>query len=73
MAIGTAVIVIDEVAVTAPHPPEAAIVLVTVYMLGVLAAKFTNPVPPAITIPAVELNIPAVPPPLNAGDGFVPL
>src|SRR6218665_1101888 len=39
-----AVIVIVEVAVTAAHPPLAAIVLVTVYVPGVLADKFTSPV-----------------------------
>jgi hypothetical protein len=45
-------------------------VLVTVYVPGVLAARFTWPVEALTkTNPAVEENVPATPPPLNAGDG----
>lgn len=58
------------VAVTAGHPPEAAIVLVTVYVPAVLAARFTAPVAALITSPAEDVNVPAVPPPLKVGDGF---
>ena len=58
------------VAVTAAHPPEAAMVFVTVYVPGVLADKFTCPVNVLVkTNPAVEENVPAVPPPLNVGEG----
>ena len=63
----------EEVAVTMPHPPAAAIVFVTVYVPGVLEARLTCPV--AIltnTRPAVDENVPATPPPLNVGDGFDP-
>jgi hypothetical protein len=60
--------------VTAPHPPDAAIVLATVYVPGVLADKFTCPV--AIltkTKPAVDENVPATPPPVKVGKGFAAL
>lgn len=61
------------VALAAAHPPEAAMVLVTVYVPAVLAARSTWPVPVFTnTNPAVEENVPAVPPPLNVGNGFVP-
>jgi hypothetical protein len=39
VATGRAVIVIELVAVTTAHPADAAIVLVTVYVPGVLADK----------------------------------
>ena len=59
------------VAVTAGHPPAAATVFVTVYVPAVLDAKFTWPVEVLTkTKPAVELKVPATPPPLNVGDGF---
>ena len=62
---------IVAVAVTEGHPPDATIVFVTVYVPGVLADKFTCPVAVLTkTNPAVEENVPAVPPPLNVGDGF---
>ena len=62
------------VAVTAAHPPEAAIVFVTVYVPGVLADKLTCPVLVLTnTNPAVELNVPALPPPLNVGEGLAAL
>ncbi len=64
---------IGDVATTAAHPPEAAIVLVTVYVPGVLAERFTTPVAPLMLKPAVDVNVPAVPPPLNVGEGFTPL
>ena len=63
--------VMFAVAVTAGHPPDAAIVFVIVYVPGVLAERFTCPVAVLTkTNPAVEENVPAVPPPLNVGDGF---
>jgi hypothetical protein len=54
-----------EVADTALHPPAAAIVLVTVYVPGVLPERLIWPVAVLTkTNPAVELKIPATPPPL---------
>jgi len=51
--------------------PEPLTVLVTVYMPGVLAEIFICPVLVLTnTSPAVEENVPAVPPPLNDGLGF---
>jgi hypothetical protein len=65
------VIVIEFVAVTAAHPPDAAIVFVTVYVPGVLADKSTWPVAVLTnTRPAVDENVPATPPPLKVGLGF---
>jgi hypothetical protein len=66
------VTVIEEVAVTTLHSADV-IVFVTVYVPGILAANFTTPVDVLTnTNPAVEENVPATPPPLNVGDGFVP-
>ena len=63
--------VMGLVAVTTPHPPAAAIVLVTVYVPDVLAAKFTWPVAVLTnTKPAVEEKVPATPPPLKVGEGL---
>ena len=74
LAVGNAVMVIGEVAVTTPQPPAAAIVLVTVYVPGVLADRSTCPVAVLTnTSPAVELNVPATPPPLYVGNGSAPL
>ena len=65
-------IVMEDVAVTCEHPPEAEMVLVTVYVPAVLDAKFTWPVAVLIKFkPAVDENVPATPPPLKVGDGFV--
>ena len=62
---------IGLVAETAAQPPDVAMVLVTVYVPDVLAAKFIRPVEALTkTNPAVEENVPATPPPLNTGDGF---
>ena len=62
------------VAVTAGHPPDAAIVFVTVYVPAVLADKLTCPVEVLTkTKPAVEEKVPATPPPLNVGEGFAAL
>ena len=62
------------VAVTVGHPPDAAIVFVTVYVPGVLADRLTCPVAVLTkTSPAVEENVPATPPPLNVGEGFAAL
>ena len=61
-----------DVAVAAAHPPDAAIVFVTVYVPGVLVERFTSPVDTLTKFnPAVDENVPAVPPPLNVGKGFV--
>ena len=64
--------VILEVDVTAEQPEAAAIVFVTVYVPAVLADKSTIPEDALIINPAVELNNPATPPPLNVGDGSTP-
>ena len=64
-------IVIVEVAVTIGQPPEAAIVFVMVYVPAVLASKLTTPVAALILNPAVEVNVPAIPPPLNVGEGLL--
>jgi hypothetical protein len=60
-----------EVAIAAGHPPDAAIVFVTVYVPTVLADKFTTPVDVLTkTKPTEEEKVPATPPPLNVGEGF---
>ena len=60
------------VSVDAGHPPDAAIVLVIVYVPGVLADKFTCPVAVLTkTNPAVDVNVPALAPAANVGEGFV--
>jgi hypothetical protein len=65
------VIVMVAVAVTAGHPPAAALVFVTVYVPAVLAERFTCPVAALTkTNPAVDVNVPAAPPPLKVGEGF---
>ena len=64
-------IVIGDVEVTAGQPPAAAIVLVTVYVPSVLDNKSTKPVDELITKPAVEVKVPATPPPLKVGNGLV--
>ena len=64
---------IDAVALAPGQPPDAATVFVTVYVPGVLDAKFTRPVLELITKPAVDVNIPALPPPVNVGEGSTPL
>jgi hypothetical protein len=69
-ALSTGLIVMLLVAVTTGHPPDEAMVLVTVYVPGVLAARLTAPVEELIDNPAVELNVPATPPPENTGEGF---
>ena len=67
-------IVIEAVAVTTPQPPAAAIVLVTIYVPGVLADRFTCPVAVFIkTKPAFDENVPATPPPEKTGEGFASL
>ncbi len=65
---------IGELADAAVHPPEAAIVLVTVYVPGVLAVRSICPVLVLINSnPAgVAVNTPALPPPLYVGEGFIP-
>ena len=63
--------VMGLVAVTWAQPPEAAIVLVTVYVPAVLPERFTCPVVVLTnTSPAVDEKVPATPPPLHVGDGF---
>jgi hypothetical protein len=74
VATGNAVIVILLVAKTWEHPPEAAMVLVTVYVPAVLAARLTSPVLTLTkTRPVADEKVPATPPPLKTGKGFVPL
>ena len=64
---------IVEVATTFAHP-LAVTVLVIVYVPAVLVDKVTNPVTALILNPAgEEVKVPAIPPPLNVGDGFTPL
>ena len=59
----------------AAHPPAGAIVFVTVYVPGVLAARFTSPVEVfANTSPAGdELKVPALEPTGKVGVGLVPV
>ena len=73
MPTGIAVIVMSDVSTTAGQPLPEAMVFVTVYVPAVLASKSTTPVTPSITKPAVELNVPGMPPPVNVGLGSVPL
>ena len=69
----TGATVIVLVAVILPQTP-AAIVLVTIYVPGVLAAKLTWPVALSKkTRPAVEENVPAAPPPVKFGEGLAAL
>jgi hypothetical protein len=58
------------VAVTCGHPPDAAMVFVTVYVPAVLPDKFTNPVVELTVKPTVDVNTPALPPPLKVGEGL---
>jgi hypothetical protein len=59
------------VAETAAQPPEAAIVFVTVYVPGMLVARFISPVEVLTNVsPTVEEKTPGTPPPLKVGDGF---
>lgn len=44
--------------------------MVTVYVPGVLADKLTIPVLALIINPAVDVNVPAMLPLLNAGEGL---
>ena len=63
-----------SVAEDVAHPPEAAIVFVIVYVPAVLAERSITPLLVlANTIPEEELNVPAVPPPENVGEGLFPL
>jgi hypothetical protein len=65
------VIVTVAVAVAAAHPPLAVIEFVTVYVPAVLADKLICPVFALTnTNPAVEVNVPALPEPMNVGDGL---
>ena len=65
------VIVIELVAVTCEHPPDAATVLVTVYVPGVLAGMLICPVLALTnTSPAVDVKVPAVAPVANVGEGL---
>ena len=70
VAISGAVIVIVVVAVSAGQGPDTGTILVTVYVPGVLADKFTRPVFELMFNPAVDVNVPALPPPINIGNGF---
>jgi hypothetical protein len=59
------------VAESAGQPPDAVIVFVTVYVPAVLAERSTCPlVGLTNTKPAGDdVNVPALPPPLNVGEG----
>ena len=66
--------VTEEVATTAEQLPDAAMVLVTVYVPAVLDDKVIKPVAAFSVNPAgADVNVPAMPPPLKVGDGLVPL
>ncbi len=58
VAEGKAVTVIEVVAVCAEHPPVAAIVYVTVYVLGVLVDGVIAPVAELMLNPARALYVP---------------
>ena len=62
VAVGTAVIVTEVVAVTIPQPPVAAIVYVTVYVPAVLVLGVIAPVELLMDSPAVEEKVPPVVP-----------
>ena len=52
------------------HPPDIT-VLVTVYVFGKLVDKVSKPVEEFIlNPPGEEVNVPAMPPPLNVGEGL---
>ena len=72
VATGKGEMVIEDKEETEAHPPLAEIVLVTEYVPGVLAAKLTSPVEELMLNPVVDVNVPATPPPINAGDGLLP-
>jgi hypothetical protein len=55
------------------QPPEAATVFVTVYVPGVLDARFTSPVVALMNNPGPALNVPVLAPAFIVGDGFIPV
>ena len=63
--------VIVLLALDAAQPPAAGTELVTVYVPSELAERFTTP-EELITKPAVEVNVPPMPPPVNVGEELVP-
>ena len=64
----------ELVAETMAHPPEDAMVFVTVYEPDVLVNTFTCPVLVLTnTNPAVEEKVPATPDPLKVGLGLLAL
>lgn len=72
-AVAALLIVTEAVALAAAHPPLATIVFVMVYVPGAVAdtsiwpvLTFTNVNPPGAAV-----NVPAVEPPLNVGNGSV--
>lgn len=65
---GTVIVMVVE-SVFPQLPPT---VLITVYVPAVLAERSTRPVEALMLNPAVELNVPAVPPAANTGEGSVP-
>jgi hypothetical protein len=71
VATGAAVMVTVLVAVAAAQPPEAATVLVTVYVPGIDAARLMAPVVALRLRPVVELNVPAVAPMASVTAGLV--
>jgi hypothetical protein len=74
LATGAAVMVIGRLVVDTGQPPEGAMVLVTVYVPGVEAARSISPILLlAKTRPAPAVNVPALDPTLIVGIGLVPL
>jgi hypothetical protein len=71
--VGAALIVTEVVDTDAAQPPEAAILLVTVYVPGVLRVRSICPVEALMFKPAVEVNVPALAPAPKVGEGFGPV
>ena len=69
VATGAGSIVIVNESVTLPHPPAAAMVLVTTYVPGVLVAVVITPVAALMLRPVagVTVNVPAVAPVSKVG------
>ena len=71
-AFGTGLIVTIDESVAIEHPPEAAIVFVTVYVPAVELTRSISPVFTSInTNPTVELNTPALAGEIKVGRGLV--
>lgn len=73
LAVAIGLIVIELVCVTEEQPLAAAIVLVTVKVPAELPERLTKPEVEFINRPEVAVNVPATPPPVNVGNGLLPL